>query len=103
MDKVQKIKQKITQDLKVLKPKKIILFGSLTTGQFKKDSDIDLLIIKNTREKLADRYSKARLSLSLDYPFDIFVLSEDELKEKLTKSFFFQEIVSRGEVLYEQK
>ena len=98
------IKRKIVDDLKPLNPKKIIVFGSFSTGKFVEgESDIDLLIIKESKLKLADRYSQARLSLSLKLPFDIFTLTEKELKEKLAQSFFFREIVKQGEVIYEQK
>lgn len=88
MGKKDLIKQKIIAYLQAIKPKKIILFWSLTAGEFTKDSDIDLLIIKETTDKLSDRYCKTRLSLTLDYPFDIFVLTDRELKEKLSTSFF---------------
>lgn len=97
------LKQKIISDLKTINPQKIILFGSLAKGNFTLDSDVDLLVIKETKKKLADRYSEARLALSVDYPFDIFVLTEEELKNKVTKSFFFREIVQNGEVLYEKR
>ena len=98
------LKQKIIADLKAINPQKIILFGSLKTGKFQKNrSDIDLLIIKNTNKKLADRYSEARLSLTLNLPFDIFVLTNEEYQEKLSSSFFFREIAEKGEVIYENQ
>lgn len=97
------IKKKIISDLKSLNPKKVILFGSFGTNKFEKEkSDVDLLIIKDTDKKFADRYSEARLSLSVHLPFDIFVLSEQELKERLKNSFFFREILEKGEVIYEK-
>lgn len=98
------LKQQIITDLKSINPEKIILFGSLITEKFNTDkSDIDLLIIKDTKKTPAERYSEARLALSLDYPFDIFVLNRKELKDRLLQSFFFREIVEKGEVLYEAK
>lgn len=100
------IKRKIISDLRAINPKKIILFGSFAEGKFVEgESDIDLLIINNTQDthsNPSERYSQARLALTLDYPFDIFVLTQDELKSKLKVSFFFREIVDKGEVIYEQ-
>lgn len=97
------IKQKIIADLKPINPQKIILFGSLKTGKFKEGkSDIDLLVIKNTNKKQSKRYSEARLSLTLDLPFDIFVLTNQELQTKLSNSFFFREIIDKGEIIYEK-
>lgn len=98
------LKQKIIADLKGIYPQKIILFGSFGTDKFiEGESDIDILIIKDTEKKLADRYSEARLSLTLDYSFDIFVLTNKELQDKLSQSFFFREIVKKGEVIYERQ
>lgn len=97
------IKNRIISDLKAINPKRIILFGSFGTDKFRKrNSDIDLLIIKDTEKKPADRYSEARLCLSVPYPFDIFVLTSNELKKKLKESFFFREIIEKGEMIYEQ-
>jgi predicted nucleotidyltransferase len=97
------IKNRIAQDLRKINPDKIILFGSLVHNTFVENkSDIDLLIIKDTNDRLADRYSQARLSLTLDLPFDIFVLSQKELDEKLKSSFFFREILERGEIIYDK-
>lgn len=97
------IKRKIISDLRTINPKKIILFGSFSTGKFKSGkSDIDLLIIKESNKKFADRYSEARLSLSVDFPFDIFVLTENELRDRLENSFFFREIMEKGEIIYEK-
>ena len=95
------VKKKIVADLKPLNPKKLILFGSFGTGNFVEGkSDIDLLIVKDSRNKsLAERYKEARLALKLDFPFDIFVLTEKELKDRVSKSFFFREIVEKGSVL----
>lgn len=103
MLKQSEIKNRIVKDLKRINPEKIILFGSFGNNNFiDGKSDIDLLIIKETTDRLADRYSQARLSLTLDFPFDIFVLSEKELEEKLKLSFFFREIMDKGEIIYEK-
>ena len=42
------------------KPEKIILFGSYAYGKPRKDSDIDLLIIKKTKARHIDRAVKIR-------------------------------------------
>lgn len=95
------VKKKIVADLKPLNPKKVVLFGSFNGSKFVNGkSDIDLLVVKDSDKKsMAERYGEARLALKLDFPFDIFVLTEKELKDRLSKSFFFREIVEKGEVL----
>jgi len=41
-------------------PKKIILFGSYAYGEPNEDSDIDLLIIKNTDKRPIDRWIEVK-------------------------------------------
>lgn len=104
MMKSDQIFHKIVSDLKVINPQKIIVFGSFAKNKFiEGDSDIDLLIIKETTKKPAERYSEARLSLSLEYPFDIFVLTEKELKDRVSRNFFFRNILNNGKVIYESQ
>lgn len=47
----EEIKKITTKIVKKYKPEKIILFGSFTWGKPTKDSDVDLLIIKNIKKK----------------------------------------------------
>jgi len=102
--KVHDFKKQVVRNLQPMKPEKIILFGSLSTGKYVSGkSDIDLLIIKNTQKRMGDRYAQARLLLPDDPPVDLFVLTQDELNEKLQNSFFFRDVVSQGEVLYEKQ
>lgn len=85
----QDLKRMIVSDLMPLNPEKIIVFGSLVKGKFiEGKSDIDLLLVKQTSKKMADRYSEAKLALTPKYPFDIFTLTKNELEEKLAGSFF---------------
>ena len=63
-------------------PDKIILFGSYAYGKPTKDSDIDLLIIKDDTTPKIERKRKLRESLSdLIIPVDIFIKSNDEYNE----------------------
>ncbi len=55
--KIKTILVEIVEKLKnEYKPLKIILFGSYAYGTPGKDSDIDLLILKNTEERRVDRF-----------------------------------------------
>jgi predicted nucleotidyltransferase len=87
------------------KPKKIVLFGSYAYGVPRKDSDIDLLIIKNTTKTSIERWIKVRKILR-DFnrliPISPLVYTEKELEERLKiKDFFIKEILEKGKVLYE--
>lgn len=100
---VQSIKTDIVQKLQTIHPQKVILFGTFGTDKFQPGkSDIDLLIIQETDKKPIERFRDARLSLTDKYPFDIFVLTPEELEREKIQNFFFREILANGEVLYER-
>ena len=86
------------------KPEKIILYGSFAYGYPDRDSDIDLLIIKDTYERPIDRRVSVRRMVSAlrkGYAFSSIVVTPKELKSRLEiGDQFFEEILSKGEVLY---
>lgn len=92
----------IISQLKKYKPQKIILFGSWAHGVPGPDSDIDLLVVKNTSKSPRERNIEARLLLKTQTPVDIFVLTPREFEEYSTSNPFIQEIVERGKVVYGQ-
>lgn len=66
------------------RPEKIILFGSAARGNYHADSDIDLLIIKQSDKKKAYRIKEVFESLrsvARKYPLDPIVYTPDEIKE----------------------
>ncbi|MCL5270931.1 MAG: nucleotidyltransferase domain-containing protein [bacterium] len=97
--------QKITERLvEAYHPQKIILFGSHAWGEPNEDSDVDLLIIKETPVRFLDRCLEARRSLrgvEDRIPKDIFVLTPEELSERVAiQDPFIQEIIGHGIELY---
>ncbi len=54
------IHEMVEKLIKEYQPKKIILFGSYAYGEVNRDSDIDLLIIKNTDKKPIDRWVEVK-------------------------------------------
>lgn len=101
---MEKINQ-ITKNLKKYKPEKIILFGSYARGKSKRNSDIDLLIIKRTKRNPYKRIPEVRKYLyDIDKAFDILVLTPKEVQKRLELGdFFIEEIIKRGKVLYETR
>ena len=85
-------------------PQQIILFGSLAYGEPNADSDIDLLIIKETHEPpLARRIRVRQLVFDPErrIPFSPLVLTPEELSYRLSIGDpFYREILERGKVLY---
>lgn len=87
-------------------PQQIILFGSLAYGTPDEDSDIDLLIIKETTETPLERRVHVRQLLfdpQRRIPFSPLVLTPGELSHRLgIGDPFYQEILRYGKVLYAQ-
>ena len=113
MTKTQNLKQNISRLIKDITnritdnihPEKIIMFGSYAYGRPNIDSDIDLLIIMETKL----RPIKRSIFISkLFYPralaMDIIVRTPKEVKERIKiGDDFIKEIISKGKVLYERK
>jgi predicted nucleotidyltransferase len=89
------------------KPQKVILFGSFARGRPTEDSDIDLLIVKDTDVRMADRFVEVKRLIydpQLRIPVSPLVYTPQELAERLDMGDdFVKEIVSEGKVLYEEK
>jgi len=85
-------------------PQQVILFGSYAYGNPRPDSDIDLLIIKDTPERFIDRWVTVRRILSdaqRSRPLDTLILTPQEVAHRLAVGDqFVAEILERGEVLY---
>jgi predicted nucleotidyltransferase len=97
--KIKEVSQKVASEFK---PKKIILFGSYAWGKPHRDSDIDLLIVKNTKDtrKLAREIDGSIFPRS--FPIDVIVYEPKQIEERLRLGdFFISSIISKGKVLYE--
>lgn len=81
------------------------MFGSVISGNTNKDSDIDLLIVKNTSEKKSRRavsiYRELWNHSIKGTALDILVVTPEEFeKDKLIPFSFISEIFSTGKILY---
>jgi len=100
---IQEITSKI---IKEFNPQKVVLFGSHAWGSPKKNSDIDLFIVKddakkNTREMAIDL---ERILSDRDGPLDILVYKPSQIEERLVMNDpFIVKIWHDGEVLYERQ
>ena len=98
------IKEIVAVLVKEYHPEKIILFGSYAHGSPDRESDIDLLVIKETSLSFYKRLAKVRKIVSAvrrGYAFEPLVLTPKELAERIDKKDqFFEEIISKGNVIY---
>ena len=85
-------------------PRKVILFGSYAYGSPGPDSDIDLLIIKETSDRFIDRWVAVQRLLKGVHralPVETLVLTPKEIENRLAiGDQFIAEILEKGEVLY---
>lgn len=99
-EQIQAVADKIAKEFK---PEKIILFGSYAWGKPHRDSDIDLCVVKDTRDArdLARRIDSA-LSPRI-FPIDLLVYTPSTLKEKIEedRNLFLEDVVNNGHILYE--
>ena len=103
-DKLQNKLDSITKKIvKNYKPEKIILFGSVAREEAKKDSDIDLFIIKKTNEKRRHRaFQVGKLFLPRDFALDVIVYTPKEVKDSYENNFFIREIINHGKTIYQK-
>ena len=85
-------------------PEKVILFGSYAYGDPDRDSDIDLLIVKETTERFIERWVTVHRILSGTHralPLEPLVLTPQEIEGRLAVGDqFIAEILEKGTVLY---
>lgn len=103
----ENILAEITATLSQYEIEKIILFGSYAYGTPTKDSDIDLLVIKNIPEnETRDFRIKLKKALwlkleKLNFSFDILVDNEQRIQKRIEMGdLFYKEIYSKGITIY---
>ncbi|HSB78235.1 MAG TPA: nucleotidyltransferase domain-containing protein [Candidatus Methylomirabilis sp.] len=104
MNSERAIERIVKQIAEGYQPLKVILFGSYAWGEPTDDSDIDLLIVKETSERFIDRWVAVR-ELIADperrIPVEPFVVTPEELNRRIARGDqFFRDIVARGRLLY---
>lgn len=88
-----------------IQPEKIILFGSYARGDFDRDSDLDLFIIKDAKE--SSRTMRRRIETLLrgrKFAVDLLVRKPKEVEWnfKAQNPFYLYHIFRDGKVLYEK-
>ena len=81
---------------------KIILFGSYANGKADENSDVDLLVVMNTKKRpIQQRYEIYKSLTPIHFALDIIVRTEDDLKRRIPQGdWFLKESYETGKVLY---
>ena len=93
----------VDQLLKVYKPEKIILFGSLASGKIREGTDIDLFIIKKDVPNFGvDRIRQLDSLIRYRLATDFIVYKPEEVEQRLKIGDpFIKMIFEEGKVLYD--
>lgn len=92
----------ITVLVKKYRPEKIILFGSLASGDVHEGSDLDLVIIKNTPKRPIERQVEVYGLVKPEVGMDLFVYTQEEFEYLKSIGFsLVNEVLKRGRILYE--
>lgn len=98
------IKRMAARIAEAFRPKKIILFGSHAYGRPRSDSDVDLLVVMDSKKRPIDRARDVIKTLGdFSMATDIMVRTPRELRHRLAiGDFFIEEILQKGRILYER-
>jgi len=107
IDKRKRIPQKaidqvVEQIVEKFKPQKIILFGSYARGKPRPESDVDLLVVMETR--LREVQQAIQICQQIEYRFglDLIVHTPKYLAKRVKMGdWFLRDVVKEGKVLYE--
>jgi predicted nucleotidyltransferase len=82
-------------------PERIILFGSLATGEIGPWSDIDLVIVMRTDQPFIERLHTIRRLLQPRVATDLLVYTPEEFEQLAReRPFVREEILAKGVLLY---
>lgn len=99
----EELKKSIISLYKKLNPVKIILFGSWCKEEEDKYSDVDIIVIYETKKRFLDRLKELYLIWDIPIAFDILAYTPEEFDNMLKeKNPFIERINREGEVIYER-
>ncbi len=104
----QLLEQELTRYVRLLTehgdPERVIVFGSLATGQVWAWSDIDLIIVERTHLPFLQRLRQVRKLIRPKVGTDILVYTPEEFEQlRQDRPFFREEILGKGMVVYERE
>src|SRR3989344_5058710 len=93
--KMKKIQQEISKIARAIvkgyHPEKLILYGSAASGKMASDSDVDFLVIKDTKKNAWKRLIDVDRYIEHTVPVDVLVYTPAEIKKRLSMGDFFIE------------
>ena len=94
---------RLLNQLEEYNPEKVILFGSQAKNTSDSYSDIDLIIIKNTRKLFLDRIKDVLGIIKPNFAIDILVYTPGEFRKMVSEGNpFLEHVLKEGKVIYEK-
>jgi len=94
---------RVLNQLEEYNPEKVILFGSQAKNSSDSYSDIDLIIIKNTRKLFLDRIKDVLGIIKPNFAIDILVYTPGEFQKMISEGNpFLEHVLKEGKVIYEK-
>ncbi len=82
---------------------RVVLFGSHARGDFNEASDIDLLVILDTKQRMIERIERVLEAIDSEFTVEPLVYTPDEFERLKANCAALIETVEReGRVLYER-
>lgn len=99
----EEIRNIVEQLIRLYKPEKVVLFGSLAEGKVHQGTDIDLFIIKSDVPELGvDRIRQLDELIKYRLATDFIVYKPEEFEKRLKSDDpFVKKIIKEGKLLYE--
>ena len=102
-DEVEPELARIVEHLASYGAERVVLYGSYARGDFNVDSDVDLLILKETNERFIDRIASALAVTGARIPVEPIVYTPEEIEEmRARRSGLLADAEREGNVLYER-
>jgi predicted nucleotidyltransferase len=93
---------KLLQALQGYRPQRIILFGSVARGEADADSDLDVLVIKDTTDPFVHRLEIMAKLCPMGVHADIMVYTPHELQQMVDdENPFILQALREGKIVYE--
>ncbi len=99
------LKKRLSPIFEQYQIQKAVLFGSLARNEASRRSDVDLIVIKKTRQRFFDRYNGLLLDISRAVPerdVDVLIYTPAELN-KISHRPFIAQALKEGKIIYESK
>lgn len=99
---ISELKKQIISTFLPFDPEKIILFGSIIREDWDYESDVDVIIVYNTDKPFMVRLEELYISWEIPKAVDILAYTPNEFEEMIRESFFIQDVLRDGEIIYER-